>query len=83
IVVPTGGPGRIARGIDVLAAKKAPRMLISGADRNASAASIARAGSFDRRLFTCCVDVGREASNTRANAEETLEWLQGRKAKSR
>jgi uncharacterized SAM-binding protein YcdF (DUF218 family) len=82
IVVPTGGPGRIARGIEILAAKKATRMLISGADRSTSAASIARVGSLDRRLFTCCVDVGHEASNTRANAEETLDWLKGRKAKS-
>lgn len=82
IVVPTGGPGRIARGVQVLAAGKAPRMFISGADRSTSAASIARVGSLDRRLFACCVDVGHEASNTRANAEETLEWLKGRKAKS-
>ncbi|MES2290166.1 MAG: YdcF family protein [Pseudomonadota bacterium] len=82
IVVPTGGPGRIARGIEVLAAGSAPRMFISGADRSTSAASIARVGSLDRRLFACCVDIGHEASNTRANAEETLEWLQGRKAKS-
>lgn len=82
IVVPTGGPGRIARGIDILAAGKASRMLISGADRSTSAASIARVGSLDRRLFACCVDVGHEASNTRANAEETRDWLKGRKAKS-
>lgn len=82
IVVPTGGPGRIARGTEVLAAGKAKRMFISGADRSAGAASIARAGALDRRLFACCVDVGHEASNTRANAEETLDWLKGRKAKS-
>ena len=42
IVVPTGGPGRIARGAALLEARKATRMLISGADRTASAASIAR-----------------------------------------
>ncbi|MEP6785256.1 MAG: YdcF family protein [Sphingomonadales bacterium] len=82
IVVPTGGPGRIARGIEVLAAKRATRMFISGADRSTSAASIARVGSFDKRLFACCVDVGHEASNTRANAEETSDWLKGRKARS-
>lgn len=82
IVVPTGGPGRIARGTAVLEAGSAKRMFISGADRSTSAASIARVGALDRRVFACCVDIGHEASNTRANAEETLEWLKGRKAKS-
>lgn len=82
IIVPTGGPGRIARGTAVLEAGSAKRMFISGADRNTSAASIARVGSLDQRIFACCVDVGHEASNTRANAEETRDWLQGRRAKS-
>lgn len=82
IVVPTGAPGRIARGAALLAKHRAPRMLISGAGRGVTASSIARENSLDRRLFTCCVDVGYEASNTRANAKETVDWLAARKAKS-
>jgi uncharacterized SAM-binding protein YcdF (DUF218 family) len=82
IVVPTGGPGRIQRGAALIMAGSAQRMFISGAAPNASAASIARTNGLDRRLFACCVDVGHEASNTRSNAEETIEWLRARKAKT-
>lgn len=82
IVVPTGAPGRIARGAELLAKGRAGRMFISGVDRSASAASIARVGGLDRRLFAARVEVGHEASNTRANAEETIAWLAARKAKS-
>lgn len=82
IVVPTGAPGRIARGAELLAKRRAQRMFISGVDRSASAASIARVGGLDRRLFAARVDVGYEASNTRANAEETIAWLKARKVKS-
>ena len=82
IVVPTGGPGRIARGAALLEARKATRMLISGADRTASAASIARTNGLGLALFACCVDLGQEASDTRSNAEETIAWLTRRKARS-
>jgi uncharacterized SAM-binding protein YcdF (DUF218 family) len=82
IVVPTGGPGRIQRGAKLVMAGSASRMFISGAALNASAGSIARTNDLDRRLFACCVDVGHEASNTRSNAEETIDWLRTRKAKS-
>ena len=33
-------------------------------------------------MFACCVDLGREASDTRSNAEETAAWLRARKARS-
>ena len=82
IVVPTGGPGRIARGVALLEARKARRMLISGADRTASAASIARTNDLGLQLFACCVDLGQEASDTRSNAEETIAWLTSRKSRS-
>ncbi len=82
IVVPTGAPGRIARGAELLAKGRAKRMFISGVDRSAGAASIARVGGLDRQLFATRVDVGHEASNTRANAEETLGWLRAKRATS-
>jgi uncharacterized SAM-binding protein YcdF (DUF218 family) len=27
------------------------------------------------RLFKCCIDLGKEAVDTRGNAEETAQWL--------
>jgi uncharacterized SAM-binding protein YcdF (DUF218 family) len=77
IVVPTGGPGRIYRGLELMAARQAKRMLVTGVGsgvrpRDLAATYKARAG-----LFTCCVDLGREAVDTRSNAEETARWLRG------
>ena len=43
---------------------------------------IAAENKLDPGLFACCVDLGREASDTRSNAEETVAWLRARKAKS-
>ncbi len=82
IVVPTGGVGRIARGADLLERHLAKRMFISGVDAKTSARQIARTNKLKPQLFACCVDLGHEASNTRANAEETMEWLRARHAKS-
>jgi uncharacterized SAM-binding protein YcdF (DUF218 family) len=82
IVVPTGGPGRIARGAQLLARHKARRMFISGVDAKARSRDIAVTNDLDPALFACCVDLGREASNTRSNAEETIAWLRARKVKS-
>ena len=82
IVVPTGGAGRIARGNALMLEHKARRMFISGVGPNTSAAAIAATNGFDRRIFDCCVDVGNEANDTRSNAEETVAWLRGQKARS-
>ena len=78
VVVPTGGSGRIARGADLLARHRAKRMFISGVDPKARSRDIAATNRLDPRLFACCVDLGHEANNTRANAEETVAWLRAR-----
>lgn len=81
IVVPTGGPGRIVRGLSLIEARKAQRMLVSGVatglrkidliDVNGHAAAI-----------TCCVDLGRKAVDTRSNAEETARWVREHRYRS-
>ncbi|UVO55926.1 YdcF family protein [Sphingomonas sp. SUN039] len=82
IVVPTGGVGRTVRGAAILKAGGARRMFISGVAATTRARDIAAENHLDPHLFDCCVDLGREASDTRSNAEETAAWLAGRKAKS-
>jgi uncharacterized SAM-binding protein YcdF (DUF218 family) len=82
IVVPTGGVGRTVRGAAVLSAGGARRMFISGVAATTRGREIAAENNLDPRLFDCCVDLGREASDTRSNAEETGAWLRARKAKS-
>jgi uncharacterized SAM-binding protein YcdF (DUF218 family) len=82
IVVPTGGAGRTVRGAEILKSGGAKRMFISGVAATTKAREIAAENRLDPKLFACCVDLGREASDTRSNAEETAAWLKARKAKS-
>ena len=82
IVVPTGGAGRTVRGVQILKIGGAKRMLITGVAATTRGREIAAENGLDPRLFACCVDLGREAIDTRSNAEETAAWLKARKAKS-
>ncbi len=82
IVVLTGGPGRVARGIDLMQAKAAKRMLISGVDPSVRPVELAAHYQVPNALFDCCVDLGREAVDTRSNAEETAAWIRRNRYKS-
>jgi len=75
IVVLTGAPGRIPRGLAMMQAGRAQRMLISGVDRTVRPAELAVAQNAPAALFACCVDLGREAVDTRSNGAETARWL--------
>lgn len=75
IVVPTGGAGRIDRGLALLKASAARRMLISGVAPEVRPVELAV--HYDSaRVFACCVDLGHEAVDTQSNAEETARWVQ-------
>lgn len=82
IVVLTGGPGRIERGLSVLKQKRARRMLVSGVNRDVRPHELALAQHAPVALFDCCVDLGRQAVDTRSNAQETAEWLKRRDYRS-
>ena len=74
VVVLTGGAGRLARGLAVLEAGSARRMLVSGVDRNTTRKQLAAAADTPKsRLNT--TDLGYEAIDTRSNAEETAAWV--------
>ena len=75
IVVPTGGPGRIDRGIALLQAGAAKRMLVTGVAPGVRPVDLAIEYRTSPRLFACCIDLGREAVDTRSNAEETRDWV--------
>ncbi len=81
IVVPTGGAGRIGRGLALLQAGQARRMLVTGVDRRVRAAELANVQGAPPALVACCVDLGREAVDTRSNGEETARWIAHRKYK--
>lgn len=75
IVVPTGGAGRIDRGIALLQRHQARRMLVTGVAPGVGAADLAREYRTAPALFACCIDLGSEAVDTRSNAEETAAWV--------
>ncbi|NIJ06886.1 uncharacterized SAM-binding protein YcdF (DUF218 family) [Sphingomonas vulcanisoli] len=74
IIVLTGGPGRLARGLRILKAEKADRLLISGVDPRVSAKAIARTYHVPNVLMAR-VDLGRGAVDTRTNADEAAAWI--------
>jgi uncharacterized SAM-binding protein YcdF (DUF218 family) len=79
IVVLTGGAKRLDRGLDLLEEGKARRMLISGVERTVRPVELAQRYGKSQKLFECCIDLGREAVDTRSNAEETARWLKRNK----
>lgn len=78
IVVLTGGSSRVADGMDLLAAERARRLLISGVRAGNGRVDLTRAMPEHHRLLTCCVDLGRFAVNTRGNAVEARRWANER-----
>lgn len=78
IVVPTGGPGRIDRGIALIRDRAAKRMLITGTDPTVRPIELAVQYKTPPRLFRCCIDLGHEAVDTRSNADETAAWVRAR-----
>lgn len=82
IVVPTGGPGRIDRGADLLRRHQAKRMLVTGVGAGVRPEDLAREFGVEPALLRCCIDLGRDAVDTRSNAGETAEWLRRKRYRS-
>ncbi len=74
IVVLTGGAGRIPDAIELLAAERGKRLLITGVHRDTRAREIARLTPLYAKYFACCIDLDRSALNTFGNALETKHW---------
>ena len=82
VIVLTGGEGRIARGLEVLDRGWAPRMLVSGVDREVTAEEFAVEYDIDEGMLKCCVTLGYQSYDTRSNAIEASRWLSRNDAKS-
>jgi len=74
IVVLTGAPARIEGAMDLLADKKARRLLITGVNADISTTSLRARHSRYGALFDCCVDLDRKALDTAGNAREAAAW---------
>ena len=75
IIVPTGGAGRIDRGLDLLQRHRAQRLLVSGVAPGVTKAVLAHEYNVPPALFGCCVDLGRDAFDTHSNADEAVSWI--------
>lgn len=78
IVALTGGPFRINDALDLLAAGRGRRLLISGVNPLTRPGEISRLVPEHQRWFACCVDIEHSATNTIGNAVETRRWVKAR-----
>jgi uncharacterized SAM-binding protein YcdF (DUF218 family) len=78
IVVLTGGASRITDAIELLAAGRGKRLLITGVHPTTSSSELARLSPAYERWLACCVDLGHAAVNTTGNAIETRQWVTDR-----
>jgi len=74
IVVLTGGTSRIADALELLAAGRGKRLLITGVNPGTTTTDIARQTAGYDKLLNCCVDLDYSAINTLGNAVETRRW---------
>lgn len=82
IVVPTGGQGRIDRGLELLRKEQAAQMLVTGVDMDVKPREFAAEYNVSRQLMDCCITLGFAAVDTRGNATETAQWIEQREVKS-
>ena len=78
LVALTGGAARIIDAIELLAAGRGQRLLITGVNPATHTGELARLAPQYQRLFGCCIDLDHSALNTIGNAIETRRWTQAR-----
>jgi uncharacterized SAM-binding protein YcdF (DUF218 family) len=82
VVVLTGGPGRSARGVEVLAEGSAKALFVSGVNPAVTRGEFRAAANLPPELLACCVELGKEAETTRGNALEVAAFVERRRARS-
>ena len=78
IVALTGGSNRIEDAAKLLASGSAERMLISGVNEHTTREALAQIYEALDQLFSCCIDIGYEARDTKGNANEAANWVRER-----
>ncbi len=75
VIVPTGGAGRIARGLEILERGYAKELFVSGVDPEVRASEFAEEFEVNSAVMECCVTLGYAAVDTHSNAQEAADWL--------
>ena len=82
IVVLTGGSGRLAEGIRLLAAGAAPILFVSGVDPRVGKRAVLRGAGGAPEDVQDRIVLGFRAEHTQGNADETALWVRAQKLKS-
>ena len=75
VVVPTGGKGRIDRGLEVLRTNRAPLLLVTGVYSEVTPAEFAAEFHVGAATMRCCVTLDFAAVDTRTNASQTAAFV--------
>lgn len=75
IVALTGGASRIVDAVELLAAGRGKRLLISGVNPATTHGELIRMNPEVAERLTAHIDLGHEATNTIGNAVETGQWV--------
>ena len=73
IVVPTGGSGRLEEGFRLLESGLGQALFVTGVAEGVEREELR--ARHDPALWACCVDLGYEAEDTAANAQEAAAWM--------
>ena len=76
IIVPTGGSGRLEEGLRLLEDGLAQALFVTGVAEGVERAELR--ARHDPALWACCVELGYEAEDTAANAQEAAAWMADR-----
>ena len=82
IVVLTGGTLRLEKGFELLAAKRASKLLVSGVDKGVQMKEVLEAAGQTPAGLNCCVTLGYMAEDTGSNAIESAVWIRTNKVSS-
>lgn len=77
IVVVTGGSGRVEEGLKLLKSGAAPKLFISGVNKDVKVHELLRGEEAN-----AAVTLGYEAEDTKGNADETAPWVRDNNIKS-
>lgn len=82
IVVLTGGNYRINTALELFADGLAPKLLITGVHKSVKEYEILSSWKGEKPLPECCISLGRAATTTMENAQESKTWIEENKVKS-
>lgn len=75
IVVLTGGSLRLEKGFELLSAKMADKLLVSGVDKGIPLEDLLKIAGLAPSELECCITLGYMAEDTGSNAIESAVWI--------